>query len=103
MRSILLHWKRFCIRGGEEQHSLGPSRFTRSVNPDCFMYVEHGSKHYNGRAKDLKFQNKEIPCPAVPESGHKYLFFLLDLYFFKLPKIAFEKYILVIVNKTSLE
>ena len=81
MRSILLHWKRFCIRGGEEQHSLGPSQFIRSVNPDCFMYVQHGSKH-NGRAKDLKFQNIEVPCPAVPESGHKCLFFLLDFFIF---------------------
>ena len=46
--------KRFCIRGGKEQHSLGPSQFIRSVKPDCFMYVEHNSKNYTGRAKDLK-------------------------------------------------
>ena len=48
------------------------------------MYVEHDSKNYNGRVKDLKFQNKEVPCPAVPESGHKCLVFLLDLYYMRL-------------------
>ena len=88
--------KRFCIRGGEEQRSLGPSQFIRSFKPDCFTYVEHGS---TGRAKDLKFQNKEVPCPAIPECGHKCLVFLLDLYLSKLPKIAFEKDILYLRPK----
>ena len=47
-RGAVSQTKRFKVRGGEEQRSLGPSQFIRSVNPDCFLYVEHGSKHYNG-------------------------------------------------------
>lgn len=39
-----LRWKDVCIRDGEEQRNLGPSQFLRSEMPDCYMYVEHGSK-----------------------------------------------------------
>ena len=31
-------------RGGEEQRKLGPSQFKRSFNPDCYTFIEHGSK-----------------------------------------------------------
>ena len=40
--------KNFCIRGGEEQRRLGPSQFIRSSDPDCYTYVEHGSKNRSG-------------------------------------------------------
>ena len=59
--------KRFCIRGGDEQRRLGRNHFIRSYDPDCITFVEHGSKNYSGRAKDLRFENKEVPCPAIPE------------------------------------
>ena len=93
--------KRFCIRGGEEQRRLGPSQFIRSFNPDCFTYVEHGSKNYAARVKDLRYENKQVPCPAVPENGQKCLVFLLDLYLSKLPTFAFEKDILYLRPKRS--
>ena len=33
--------KHFCIRGGEEQRSLGHSHFVRSENPECYTYIGH--------------------------------------------------------------
>lgn len=69
-------------------------QFIWFFNPDCFTYVEHGSKNYTACVKDLRYENKQVPCPAVPENGQKCLVFLLDLYLSKLPTIAFEKDIL---------
>lgn len=37
--------KVYCIRGGEEQTALKPSQFVRSREPDCYTYIEHGSKN----------------------------------------------------------
>ena len=42
-----------------------PRNFVRSYNPDCLTYIEHGSKIYSARAKDLRYENKEVPCPAI--------------------------------------
>ena len=67
--------KRFCNRGGEEQRQFGPHNFVRSYNPDSLTYIEHGSKHYSARAKDLHYENKEVPCPAIPEERPKCLVF----------------------------
>ena len=39
--------KRFCVCGGEEQRRLRPSMLKRSSNPDCYTYVEHGSKNHS--------------------------------------------------------
>lgn len=36
--------KVFCLQGGQEQRDLKPSQFVRSSNPDCYTYVENGSK-----------------------------------------------------------
>ena len=93
--------KRFCIRGGEEQRNLGPSNFVRSYNPDCFTYVEHGSKNYNARAKDLRYENKEVPCPALPENRPKCLVYILNLYMAKLPMFAFQNDILYLRPKRT--
>lgn len=41
--------KIFCIYGGEEQRKLGPSQFLWSEHPDCYTYVENGSKNRSGR------------------------------------------------------
>ena len=95
--------KRFCIRGFEEQRNLSPAQFIRSYNPDCDMYVEHGSKNYSARKQAwyLHFENKEVPCPAVPENRPKCLVLLMDLYLAKLPKFAFEKNILYLRPKRT--
>ena len=81
--------KIFCVRGGEEQRKIGPSQLIRSTDPDCFTYVEHGSK-INGGLQQLQLQNKCVPCPATPENTPRCLVFLLDFYLHKLPKYAFE-------------
>ena len=87
--------KRFCIRSGEEQRQLGPRNFVRSYNPDCLTYIEHGSKNYSARAKDLHYENKEVPCPAIAEERPKCLVFLMDFYQSKLPPFAFENSICI--------
>ena len=93
--------KRFCIRGEEEMWKLGPSQFKRSFNPDCitYMYVEHGFKNYSGRASDLRFENKEEPCPPIPSLNSRCLVFFMDLYLGKLPLYGFEKDILFLWPK----
>ena len=76
--------KRFYTRGGEEQRCLGPSQFIHSSNPNCITYFECGT------LKDLRYENKEVPCPALPDKQPTYtckcLVFLMDLYLSKLPK-----------------
>ena len=91
--------KRFCIRGGEEQRRLGPSQFHRSYNPDCYTYVEHGSKNRSGGLKQLSLENKSVPCPAVTESIPRCFVYLFDKYLSKLPPFAFEKDILYLRAK----
>ena len=86
--------KRFCIRGGDEQRGLGPSQFRRSSDPDCYTYVEHGSKNRVGGVAELRIENKVVPCYSVPENGEKCLVSLLDTYLNKLPGFAFDKDIL---------
>ena len=93
--------KRFCIRGGEEQRKLGPSQFLRTENPDCYTYVEHGSKNRNGGIGQVRQENKCVHCYSVPDKAPQCLVFLLDLYFSKLPKYAFEKDILYCRPKTK--
>ena len=94
--------KIFCICGGEEQRNLGPAQFICSYSPDCITYAEHGSKNYSAQAKNLRFENKEVPCPAVPENRPKCLVFLMDLYLAKLPKFAFGKNILYLRQKRTI-
>ncbi len=38
--------KTFCLRGGAEQRNLKLSQLVRSYDPDCYTYVENGSKNY---------------------------------------------------------
>ena len=61
--------KRFSIRGGEEQRKLGSSQMKRSSDPDCYTYIEHGSKNRSGGLEQLKVDNKCVPCFAVPEQS----------------------------------
>ena len=93
--------KHFCIRGGEEQRNLGPSQFVRSENPDCYMYVEYGSKNRSGGLAQLRLENKHVPCVAVPENLPACLVYLLDKYLKKLPRYAFDEDILYCRPKAS--
>ena len=80
--------KVFCLRGGEEQRSLKPSQFVRTTNPDCFTYVENGSKNHSG--VNPKQSNKVVPVYACPAQRPRWLVYLLDLYFSKFPTKAKE-------------
>ena len=56
--------KRFCICGGQEQRALGPSNFKFVANfcddPNCFVYIEHGSKNQCGSLGDLRVEMKKF-------------------------------------------
>ena len=72
-----------CLRGGEEQRGLKPSQFQRTSNPDCYTYIENGSKNYSG--VNPKVGNKTVPVYACPEKRPRCLVYLLDTYFSKFP------------------
>ena len=74
----------------------------RSHNPDCYTYIEHGSKNRTGELRQLGLENKSVPCPAVPENHPKCLVFPLDEYLRHLPKYAFKKDILYLRPKPKL-
>ena len=93
--------KCFCIRDGEEQRRLGPSQFIHTTEPDCYTYVEHGSKNRNGGPQQLTLENKEVPCPATPADIPNCLVFLLDFYLSELPDYAFANDILYLQPKSS--
>ena len=73
--------KTFCLRGGQEQRGLKPSQFIRSLNPDCYTYVENGSKNKSG--VNPKEKNKVIPVYANSAARPRCLVYLLDKYFSK--------------------
>ena len=71
-------------------------QFVRTHDPDCFTYIEHGSKNRLGRLAQLHLENKCVPCYDVPENIPECLVFLLDycLSKCKLPEFAFKEDIL---------
>ena len=75
--------KVFCLRGGEEQRGLKTSQLVRSYNPDCYTYVENGSKNRSGA--NLRVTNKVVPVYALPKDRPRCLVYLLDTYLNKLP------------------
>lgn len=80
------------FKGGEEQRQLKPSQFARCVDPDRYVYTEHGSKNRNGGFYQLHVDNKRVEILKNPEAGrHRCLVSLLDLYLEKLPPEAKEK------------
>ena len=83
--------KLFCVRGGQESRDIRPSQLLRSKQPDCYTYVEHGSKNINGGIDQLRVENKCVPCYAIPDKVPRCLVHLLDRYLDNLPKYAFEK------------
>ena len=80
--------KTFCIRGGEEQRRLKRSQFRRSYEPDCYTYVENGSKNRTG--VNVRDDNKVVPVFACPEAQPRCLAFLLDTYFDKFSQQSIE-------------
>lgn len=84
--------KCFCLRGGEEQRSLGLSQLVRSSDPDCYTYVEHDSKnHLEGGLVQVRQENKRAPCYAIPGKVPRCLVYLPDLYLNCLPQFTFDK------------
>ena len=81
--------KCYCIRGGKEQRSLKRSQFLRSSGPDCYTFIENGSKNRPGTS--IKEVNKVVPVYASFESKPRCLVYLLDTYFAKWPPEASEK------------
>ena len=73
--------KTFCLRGGQELRGLKPSQFICSSNPDCYTYVENGSKNKSG--VNPKENNKVIPVYANSTARPRCLVYLLDKYFSK--------------------
>lgn len=86
--------KRFCIWGGDEQQRLEPSQFQRSTDPDCYTYIEHGSKNRAGEVAELRVENKVVLCYSVLEDGEKCLVSLLYTHLNKLPAFTIEQDIL---------
>ena len=75
--------KAFCLRGGQEQRNLKRSQFVRSVDPDCYIYCEFGSKNHSDQ--NPRDSNKIVPIYANPSARPRCLVYLLDLYFSKFP------------------
>ena len=67
-----------CLRGGEEQHKLKLSQFTRLHNPERYIYTENGSKNRNGGFYQLHIENKVVPIFKNPGAGCRCLVSLLD-------------------------
>ena len=89
LRAIFFYvGKTFCVRGGEEQRRLKRSQFKRSYNPDCYTYVENGSKNHSG--VNFREENKVVPVFSCPEAQPRCLVYLLDTYFEKFPPRATE-------------
>ena len=71
------------MRGGEEQRKLKRSQFHRSFDPDCYKYVENGSKNITG--VNPTENNKIVPVYAQPDAQPRCIVYHLDKYFDKFP------------------
>ena len=80
--------KCFCLRGRVEQRNLKLSQIVRSSEPDCYTYVESGSKNNSGA--NPKQANKVVPAYALTELHPRCIVYLLDKYFERPPPKAFE-------------
>ena len=82
---------------------MGPSNFrfvsSPGSDPHCVFYEEHGPINHPGGLKDLRVENKSVPCYAVTENIPKYLVFILKLYMKRLPRYAFLEDILYLRPK----
>ena len=64
------------------------SQFICPLNPDCYSYVENGSKYKSGTS--LKESNEVVPVYANPSTLPQCLVYLLDKYFSKFPPRAID-------------
>ena len=55
-----------------------------------YIYTEHGCKNQSGGLGQLHIEDKVVHHFEVPEAGERDYVQILDLYFSKLPKAAFE-------------
>ena len=76
------------------------SQFVRSTDPDCYTYVENGSKNNNGT--NPKQANKVLPIYAMSTHPHCFVY-LLDQYFKRLPPKALQLDVFYIRPKTKYE
>ena len=86
--------KWFYVRGGGELRKPGPSQFVRTSNPECFTFVECGSKNRCGVLEQLRLENQCVPCCAIYEMIPQCLVFLLDFYLSMLPPYALTEDVL---------
>ena len=95
--------KAFCLRGGEEQRNSKLSQLIRSSKPDCYTYVENGSKNKSG--VNPREKNKIVPVYANPSARPRCLVYLLDKYFSKFPPKAKDLDVLYLrpVSKQQLD
>ena len=64
-----------------------------TLNPERYVYNEHGSKTRNGGFYQLSVQNKNLEIHKDLSDKKRCLVSLLDLYFAKLPQTAKAKYL----------
>ena len=81
----------FCLRGGEEHRNLRLSQLKRENDPPRYVYTELASKNRAGGLAQLRVKNKSVSIFAVPEAADQCHVHILDLYFSKLLKDAFER------------
>ena len=77
------------------------SQFVPSSQPDCYTYVENGSK--NNCGTNPKQANKVVPVYGVSESRPRCLRYLLDKYFERLPPKAYELNVFYLHPKKKFE
>ena len=83
--------KNFCLRGGEEHRCLALSQICRQQNPDSYVYTELGSKNHKGTFTERNIPNKVVPIFSSRDLGDRCHVHILDMYYSKLPKEAFER------------
>ena len=75
--------KLFCLRGVNEHLNLLFSQLRRSSDPDCYTYMEYGSKNHSGGIND-KGDGKVVSIVAT--NSPRCHVAILDLYFSKVPQ-----------------
>ena len=89
LRSVFfMNGKNFCLGGGREHRRLKLSQFTRKG--DHWEYVDE-SKTLRCGASNVRRESKVYRQYPHPSAGHACHFYLLDLYFSKLPSCAKAK------------
>ena len=72
-----------CIWGDGGQWSLGPSQFFHIKNPDCYTYMDYGSKNNTRGLAYLRKENNCVHCYSALDKAPQCL--VVDFYLSKLP------------------